>query len=322
MKTPSAIPFGAILLIAAAACGSDHATDPDASSLGDGATAPDAGDPGADAAPPAEVVLVGAGDIAGSGPGAEITAALIRGIPGTVFTLGDNAYSSGTAAEFMTRFDPTWGTFKDRILFPTAGNHDYVTADASAYFAYFGAAAGDPTKGYYSADLGAWHVVVLNSNCSEVGGCNAGSPQEQWLRADLAAHPNVCTVAMWHHPLWNIGQHGDAGQMYPMMQALYAGGVDVVLAGHDHDYQRWTPMTPDGVPDPIRGVREFVVGTGGVGFYDFARSDPHVEVQDNQTYGVLELTLRATDYDWQFVPEPGATFTDSGTGTCHGGTTP
>lgn len=302
-----------ILCVVLAACGGTSnpmgATDAPEQGSADGSSM-------GDASTTEPVVFVGAGDIAGGGPGAGITAQLIQNIPGTVFTIGDNAYDSGAANDFTTRFDPTWGRFKSRIQFPTPGNHDYITANASAYFAYFGALAGDPSKGYYSRDLGAWHIIVINSNCSAVGGCQAGSAQEQWLRADLAAHPNKCTLAMWHHPLWNTGEHGDDGEMYPITQALYEGGADVVLTGHDHDYQRWTPMTHNGVPDD-NGLRAFVVGTGGIGFYSFTRTDPHCLVRDNQTFGVLKLTLRPTDYSWEFVGQPGSTFTDSGTGTCH-----
>lgn len=262
-----------------------------------------------------DVVLVGSGDIAGGA--ANRTAALVNNLPGaTVFTLGDNAYDSGTATEFQTKFDPTWGQFKSRILFPTSGNHDYLTANASAYFSYFGAAAGDPAKGYYSKDLGSWHIIVLNSNCSAVGGCGAGSPQEVWLRNDLAAHSNACTLAMWHHPLFNIGQHGPSTSMKPLFQALYDANADLVLTGHDHDYQRWTPLTPDGVADPARGIRELVVGTGGIGFYALGSSSL-VESQNTGTYGVLKLTLKASSYAWEFVPEAGKTFTDSGTTNCH-----
>jgi hypothetical protein len=266
------------------------------------------------AAPTGDTILVGAGDIAGGS--ANKTADLIKAIPGTVFTLGDNAYSSGTASEFMTNFDPTWGQFKSRILFPTPGNHDYLTANASAYFSYFGAAAGDPTKGYYSKDLGGWHIIVLNANCSAIGGCGVGSPQEVWLRADLAAHPTTCTLAMWHHPLFNIGQHGPATAVKPLFQALYDANADVVLTGHDHDYQRWKPLDPNGVADATRGIREFVVGTGGIGFYTLG-SSALVESQNTGTYGVLKMTLRASSYSWEFIHEAGKTFTDSGTTSCH-----
>ena len=264
-----------------------------------------------------DVVIVGAGDIAGGGPGAIATAELIKTIPGTVFTLGDNAYNDGTANEFTTNFDPTWGQFKSRILLPTTGNHDYHTANAAGYFGYFGAAAGDPSKGYYSVDVGAWHVIVINSNCSVIGGCAAGSPQETWLRADLAAHTNACTLAMWHHPLFNIGMHGPETAMLAIYQALYDANADVVLTGHDHDYQRWAPVAPDGTADPARGIRNFVVGTGGVGFYDFPSTNANVESKDNQTYGVLKLTLSPTSYKWEFIHEPSKTFSDSGSGICH-----
>jgi hypothetical protein len=267
--------------------------------------------------PGGDAVIVGAGDIAGSGTGDDKTAALIKNIPGTVFTLGDNAYDSGSATQFANQFNPSWGQFKDRILLPTPGNHDYVTSNATGYFGYFGAAAGDPSRGYYSKDVGAWHVIVINSNCSAIGGCGVGSPQETWLRSDLAAHPAACTLAMWHHPLFNIGNHSPATFMQPIFQALYDGNADLVLTGHDHNYQRWAPLAPNGSPDPSRGIRQFVVGTGGIGFYAFTTSSANVQSKDSSTYGVLELTLGATGYSWQFVPESGKTFTDSGSATCH-----
>ena len=211
--------------------------------------------------PPA--VLVGAGDIASCGSsGDEATAALLAGIDGTVFTLGDNVYDSGTAAEFATCYDPSWGRYRARTS-PAPGNHDYVTANAAGYFGYFGAAAGDPSTGYYAYDLGGWRVVAINSNCAAVGGCQAGSAQERWLRADLAAHPAACTLAYWHHPRFNSGEHGNSAEMQPIWQALYDAGAEVVLSGHDHHYERFAPQAPDGSSDPQRGIREFVVGTGG-----------------------------------------------------------
>ena len=196
------------------------------------------------------------------------------------------------------------------------GNHEYLTRAANGYFSYFGAAAGDPATGYYSFDVGAWHVVALNSNCSAVGGCASGSPQERWLRADLAAHPAACTLAYWHHPRFSSGEHGNEPAYDAFWRDLYAAGADVVLNGHDHDYERFAPQDPSGGSDLARGVREFVVGTGGKNHYRFLTLQPNSQVRDATTFGVLELTLHRTSYDWRFLPEPGKTFTDSGSAVC------
>jgi hypothetical protein len=261
-------------------------------------------------------VLVGAGDIAGCSTAEdEATAKLLDGIQGTVFTLGDNAYEKGTSAEFANCYGPTWGRHKARTM-PSVGNHEYYTPDASGYFGYFGSAVGDPSKGYYSYDRGAWHVVVLNGNCSKVT-CAAGSPQETWLRADLAAHPSPCTLAYWHAPLYSSGEHGNGTYVRPFWKALYQADADVVLNGHDHDYERFAPQDPFGVADPARGIREFVVGTGGRSHYPFVTVQPNSEVRSTGTSGVLKLTLHQTSYDWEFVPVAGKTFTDSGTSGCH-----
>jgi len=263
-------------------------------------------------------VLVGAGDIADCkalAPAAK-TANLLEHIDGTVFTLGDNAYESGTAREFADCYGPTWGRFKARTR-PVVGNHEYRTAFANGYYDYFGPAAGDPTKGYYSYDLGAWHILVVNSNCAQVGGCKAGSPEEQWVRADIAAHPAPCTMAMWHHPRYSSGEHGDDKSMRDIWQALYEGGAEVVLSGHDHDYERFSPQDADSKPDPARGIRQFVAGTGGRDLYPWEHKDPDSEVKNNKSFGVLKLTLHPDGYDWEFVPIEGETFRDSGTAKCH-----
>ena len=267
---------------------------------------------------PGYPVLVGAGDISScDNNNDEAMALVLDGIPGTVFTLGDNAYPDGTAADFANCYDPTWGRHKARTR-PAVGNHDYLTTGASGYFDYFGAAAGDPSQGYYSYNLGAWHLIALNSNCSDVGGCGAGSPQEAWLRADLAAHPATCTLAYWHHPLFNSGIHGNHTFMQAIWQALYDYGADVVLNGHDHNYQRFAPQDPSGVADPAHGIQEFVVGTGGKSLYSFpGATTANTEVRNDQTYGVLKLTLSTTSYSWQFIPVAGQTFTDSGSAPCH-----
>jgi len=263
------------------------------------------------------VVLVGAGDIADcSGTGDEVIANLLDGIQGTVFTVGDNAYESGTNSQFTNCYSPTWGRHKSRTR-PAAGNHDYLTSNASGYFGYFGTLAGSSTKGYYSYNRGAWHILVINSNCSFVGGCQAGSPQEQWVRADLAANPTFCTLAYWHHPRFSSGPHGNATMMQAIWQALYDYNAEVVITGHDHVYERFAPQNASGGLDTVRGVREFVVGTGGRSHYAWQTIKPNSEVRNNTVFGVLKLTLKPASYSWEFIPELGKTFRDTGATACH-----
>jgi len=269
--------------------------------------------------PSNDPVLVGAGDIAScSSTGDEATAALLDNIAGTVITLGDNVYDNGTLTEYTDCYGPSWGRHRSRTA-PTPGNHEYNTPNATGYYGYFGAAAGDPSRGYYSYDLGAWHIIVLNSNssCTTIS-CAAGSPQDTWLRAELQSHSNVCTLAYWHHPRFNSGaSHGNNTAVSNFWNALYQYGADVILNGHEHVYERFAPQTPSAVADPANGIRQFTVGTGGRSHYTFGTIQPNSQVRDGGTYGVLKLTLHATSYDWQFVPVAGATFTDSGTGSCH-----
>jgi hypothetical protein len=258
-------------------------------------------------------VLVGAGDIATSGPGAKATAALLDRIPGTVFTAGDNVYVNGTLGEFTKYYLPTWGRHLARTK-PAPGNHDYNTSGATGYYRFFGALAGDPLLGYYSYDLGDWHVLALNSNIAR----GAGSAQEKWLRADLAASTKPCTVAYWHHPRFTSGAgHPPDRSVAALVQALYDYNAEIVIAGHDHNYERFAPQNPSGQADPARGIRHFVVGTGGASHSGFTTPIPNSEVRNGNTFGVLKLTLHTNGYDWQFVPEAGRSFTDSGQGTCH-----
>jgi len=264
-------------------------------------------------------VLVGAGDIADCRDlsGAEATAKLLDEIPGTVMAVGDLAYPDGTKENFQC-YDKTWGRARARTR-PAPGNHEFHSAAATPYFDYFGAAAGDSKNGYYSYELGAWHIIVLNSECVAVGGCEAGSPQEKWLRADLSFHPVACTLAYWHKPRFSSGgAHGDDLLVKPLWNALYDANADVIIGGHDHDYERFAPQTPDGVADSKRGIREFVVGTGGKNLRPFHDPDPNTESRDNTAFGVLKLTLKPHSYDWQFIPQPGKSFTDSGTDECNG----
>lgn len=265
-----------------------------------------------------EAVLVGAGDIADCTDltGAEATAKLLEKIPGTVMAVGDLAYPDGSAANFAC-YDKTWGRVKNRTR-PAPGNHEFHSTGATYYFQYFGAAAGDASKGYYSYELGSWHVVSLNSECEQVGGCGPGSAQEKWLREDLAAHPVACTLAYFHKPLFSSGgKHGDDLTVKPLWDALYQAGADVVVSGHDHDYERFAPQTPEAKADPARGIREFVVGTGGKNHRPFEAPHANSEVRNADTFGVLKLTLGDGRYKWEFVPVDGGTFRDAGEGSCH-----
>ncbi len=263
-------------------------------------------------------ILVGAGDIADCRDlrGAEATAKLLEQIPGTVMAVGDLAYPDGSKENFKC-YDKTWGRVKGRTR-PAPGNHEFHAAGAKPYFEYFGTAAGEKRKGYYSYELGDWHIVVLNSECGDVGGCKAGSRQEKWLRADLAAHPTACTMAYWHKPLFSSGSaHGNDVSVKALWQALYDANAEVVVTGHDHDYERFAPQNADGAADPERGIREFVVGTGGKNQRPFGAIDANSEARNANAFGVLKLTLRPDGYDWQFIPEAGKTFVDSGSAKCH-----
>jgi len=260
------------------------------------------------------VVLVGAGDIANCEllGGARATAALLDKIEGTIFTLGDHAYPRGTAQQFKDCFEPTWGRHKARIR-PTLGNHDLLTLRGRPYFEYFGDNAGPSGRGYYSYDLGAWHVISLNGTES----VDARSPQAAWLREDLASHPTDCVLAYWHLPLFSSGPHGGTDEMSEMWRILHEAGADVVVNSHDHLYERFAPLNAKGQPDPERGIRVFLVGTGGAGVYKLNKPAPHSEVLDNSTYGVLKFTLSKGHYAWEFIPMAGQMFTDSGSGVCN-----
>ena len=266
----------------------------------------------------ADPVFVGAGDIAScSRTQDEATAKLLDGIAGTVFTAGDNAYENGTSKEYANCYGPTWGRHKTRTR-PVVGNHEYQTSGASGYFGYFGSAAGDPKKGYYSFDIGRWHAVMLNSNCSAVGGCGATSTQATWLRNDLAAHPATCTIAVWHHPRFTSNRSTPDGATIALWQILYDHGADVIVTGHRHNYERFAPQTPAGAADASFGIREFVVGTGGIALVGFSSTMKNSQIRNSSTHGVIKLTLHASSYDYAFVPIAGQTFRDSGTSSCHG----
>ena len=258
----------------------------------------------------ADPVVLAAGDIADcNSAGDDATAALLDANEGTIVTLGDNAYEDGTPQEFEQCYEPTWGRHKTRTR-PSPGNHDYNTPDAAGYFGYFAAAAGDPSKGYYSFDLGAWHIVSLNSE-RDTG---ASGGQVAWLRADLAATSADCVLAYWHKPRWTSGRYVDDVAVAPLWDVLYDAGADVVLAGHDHNYQRYPKFDKAGLPDED-GVRSFVVGTGGRHRYALV-SDARRETGSDAAWGVLRLTLHAASYDWQFLPAGDGTYTDSGSAAC------
>jgi len=275
------------------------------------------------AGPAPDPVLAAAGDIA-CAPGDEpdqdscqqvaTSDLLVDGDAWVVVTTGDNQYEDGQLSDFQRSYAASWGRVK-AITRPSPGNHDYHVAGARGYFAYFGPLAGPRGKGYYSFDVGGWHIISLNSNCEEIGGCDEGSPQEQWLRQDLAANPSTCTLAYWHHPRFSSGRHGNSTRSEAFWQALHEAGADVVLNGHDHSYERFAPQDPEQRADP-NGIREFVVGSGGKSRYTFGTPEPNSQFRDGDHFGILELTLRANGYDWRFVTI-GGTVRDSGSGSCH-----
>jgi Calcineurin-like phosphoesterase/Bacterial Ig domain len=292
---------------------------------------------------PRAPVMIAAGDIScspGSKPSVSGCQQVATGqvaqeqTPDVVAALGDQQYDVGTIDNFDGSYDKSWGLFRD-ITYPVIGNHEYAQANypgaqAPGYFDYFNGAgnatgvAGDRDRGYYAYDLGAWHVIVLNSDCGVVS-CATGSGQQTWLANDLAANHNRCTLALWHHPLFTAGTtFGDGNGLATadLWRTLYAGGADLVLNGHDHNYQRYAPQTADGVADPKYGVREFVVGTGGESHFPLSHTVANLEAGNSDTFGVLKLTLQPDRYAWQFLPAtssvPNGTFTDAGTTTCHG----
>jgi 3',5'-cyclic AMP phosphodiesterase CpdA len=278
----------------------------------DGRVAARAGEgAGGEAAANGAPVLVGAGDIAICGSaGAEGTASLLDRIDGTVFTAGDNAYYQGSEEQFRQCYNPTWGRHKGRTR-PAPGNHDYETAGAAAYFAYFGSNAGPSGRGYYSFTVGSWHVISLNSNVP----ASIGSAQMEWLQQDLAASSARCTAAIWHHPLFSSGVNGPTLIMRDVWRTLRMANADIVITGHDHSYERFGPMDETGRAAPD-GLRQFTVGTGGADLTPFRGMSANSEARAS-VFGVLKLTLRADSYDWEFLAVPPEGFRDSGSGVCH-----
>jgi hypothetical protein len=263
--------------------------------------------------------IVAAGDIALCNSPASDTALLLDDLPGTVAVLGDGGGASGKLEKnYLRCYDPTWGRHRARTR-PVPGDNDYEASEtASGYFEYFDDLAGEPDKGYYAYDLGDWRVIALNSNCDAIGGCHAGSPQEQWLRFELATDPKPCTLAYWHHARFASGRQGNTLEVAPLWQALYDAGADVVLAAHNHLYERFAPLDAAGRIDQDRGIRSFVVGTGGDGLDPLASAPvPGSEVRNNTTHGVLDVSLESGRFTWRFVPAEGGFFTDEGTAFCH-----
>jgi hypothetical protein len=280
---------------------------------------------------PSDVVVAAAGDISCPADAAGLTeekdrpdschsadtAALVRGMkPDAVLALGDLQYPNGSFERFQAAYDKTWGAFKG-ITYPVVGNHEYGSPDAQGYFRYFGAAAGEPGSGYYSYDLGAWHIVALNANCQHVGGCGPGSPQAHWLEQDLRAHATTCTLAYWHQPRFSSGTHGSDPAYDTFWRILFEARADVVLNGHDHDYERFAPLTPDGRTDAAGGVTEFVVGTGGNSHYKLHSVVPGSQVRLAKRHGILQLSLKPDSFSWGFQTTAGAGNADAGSTRCH-----
>jgi hypothetical protein len=267
---------------------------------------------------PQMVTLVGAGDIAGCDFKQDRkTATLVSKIPGTVFTLGDNAYPDGTRQQFRNCYDATWGKFKKRTR-PLVGDNDYKTSGAKPYFDYFRGRAGERRGGYYSYDRGSWHIVALNSNCKEVGGCDWKSAQGRWLRTDLAHNPTKCTLAYFHHPLYASGNTLESPKVKPFWHILYDHHAEVILSGSAHRYERFARITPSGERSSARGIRQFIVGTGGApGGSQKGPDEPRVQAKKMDAPGVLKLNLGSGFYRWKFVPVAGRHYTDSGRARCH-----
>jgi hypothetical protein len=265
--------------------------------------------------------LIGAGDIAvcGTNQDDDATAALVKSVldadtTAWAFTAGDNVYPDGSSNYFASCYEPTWGNFKQRTR-PVPGNHDfYNNPNAEGYFDYFGLLAGPLGRGWYRYDLGTWRIYALTSECGRHTRCF--TRQYRWLRNDLNRHPHQCVLAIWHRPRFSSGPHGSSKRMEPLWKLLYRKGAELVVSGHDHDYERFAMMNGTGQADP-GGMRQFVVGTGGAPLYNFGTPLPASEARNSSSHGVLRLDLHASSYEWQFMPIAGDSFTDAGSDNCH-----
>jgi hypothetical protein len=265
----------------------------------------------------AVVTISGAGDIALCDSNAdEATARLLDELPGWVFTAGDNAYPDGSARAFNDCYDPSWGRHRERT-FPAPGNHEWQTRGAAAYFTYFGERAGEPGRGWYAVDLGSWRLIVLASDCERVGGCDRDSRQGRWLAAELEENPRECSLAIWHHPRFSSGKHGPARAVAPFWEVLHDAGLDLIVNGHEHSYERFVRLGPDGRRDPDRGIRQIVVGTGGAALRPFPTAARGSRIRIDSTHGVLRLDLGPGWYTWAFLPVGGGEPLDQGRGHCH-----
>jgi hypothetical protein len=253
------------------------------------------------------------GDIGQCGGDADRTAALIDASTGVLIATGDLAYPNGTYTDFATCYDPYYGQFTD-ITFPVPGNHEY-NSGAAAYFAYFGHRVGTPDTPWYAIDIGHWRFYMLNSNCAQVGGCGVGSPQHRWLMTQLSATQPRCSAAVWHHPRWSSGAHGSDPITAPLYELLLSHGADLLLTGHEHNYERFARLDATGRRDPS-GIRQFVIGTGGQALRDIPGNAAGSEVRLNDSHGVLKMTLGDTDFSWRFVPTQSGAGTDAGTERC------
>ena len=267
-----------------------------------------------------ETTLIAAGDIASCEEGgdeqtAKLVQSLLETTPATVAALGDLVYPTGKLETYKNCYGPNWGQFLN-VTKAAIGNHDYAGGTSQGYATYFGKAAGPNPEHYYSYNLGKWHVIVLNSNCWAVGGCEQGSKQYKWLQSDLEKNQTNCTLAYWHHPRFSSALHGNNNFMQDVWALLADSSVELILNGHDHDYERFAPLNAAGKPSE-KGTREFVVGTGGKNEYPFLITKPGSQIRKTGVFGVLELKLKASSYDWKFVPVAGKTFTDSGSTNCH-----
>ncbi len=304
----------ALLFVFASGCDTAQARVPELTRRDDSVVVAAAGDLVCGTLTPPEIPCLSAG-----------TAALLKDLqPNALFLLGDLQYETGSAADFSAFFDPLFGELKS-ITYPVPGNHEYFTRGAQGYFDYFNGVGVDSGRagsrrrgGFYSFDLGAWHIVALNTNCEQIGGCARNSSQLRWLRDDLANHSSRCKLAFAHAGRFSSGEHGNNELLRDLWQVLQAGGVDVFLAGHDHGYERFKPQDAAGRADAEKGIRSFVIGTGGKGLGRFMRTRPNSEIQDNSSIGVLLLTLRSEDYSWRFASVPGYPLADSGSASCGG----